>query len=57
MYCALETSIKDETGHVYRFRKPFRKANKKLDNELASRLWDKSSDLLRLNERITRITK
>ncbi len=54
MYCALDKSIKDETGQVYRFRKPFRRANEKLDNELAKRLWDKSSELVRLDERLKR---
>lgn len=55
MYCALEKSIKEETGQVYRFRKPFHEANEKLDGELAKRLWEKSSELVRLNERLARI--
>lgn len=55
MFCALEKSIKDETGQVYRFRKPLREANARLDSELAERLWEKSSDLVRLNERLARL--
>lgn len=55
MYCALDKSIADETGQIYRFRKHFDKANERLDGELAKNLWEKSSELVRLNERLARV--
>ncbi len=55
MYCALDKSIKDETGQIYRFRKHFNKANDKIDEELAKSLWEKSSDWVKLNERLARM--
>lgn len=55
MYCALEKSIGEETGQVYRYRKHFHKANKRLDNELARNLWEKSTVMVRLNERLLRV--
>ncbi|XP_037037132.1 retinol dehydrogenase 12-like isoform X2 [Bradysia coprophila] len=54
MFCALENRIKGETGMVYRFRKHFHKANKNLDADFAERLWDKSSEMVRLDERLRR---
>lgn len=55
MYCALDKSIENETGQIYRFRKHFNKANDKIDNELAKSLWEKSSELVKLNERVARV--
>ncbi|XP_037037133.1 retinol dehydrogenase 11-like isoform X3 [Bradysia coprophila] len=57
MYCALDKTIQDETGQIYRFRKHFNKANEKVNAELAKSLWEKSSEMVRLNERLERITK
>lgn len=54
MYCALDKSVEDETGQIYRFRKHFNKANEKIDNELAKSLWEKSSELVKLSERLAR---
>lgn len=55
MFCALEKSIKDETGQMYRYRKHFDTANKRLDGELARNLWEKSTSMVRLNERLARL--
>ncbi len=55
MFCALENSIKHESGQVFRFRKLFHQANEKLDAELANRLWKKSSEMVRLDERLARV--
>lgn len=55
MFCALEKCIENESGKVYRFRKQFDKANKRLDNDLAEKLCDKSATLVRLNERLARV--
>lgn len=55
MYCALEKSIANETGKMYRCRKEFHKADKMLDVDLARQLCEKSAELVRLNERLERI--
>lgn len=54
MFCALENNIKHESGKVYRFRKHFRQANRKLDDKLANGLWERSVELVRLNERLAK---
>lgn len=55
MYCALEKSIENETGKMYRYRKQYEKVNKRLDSNLAKRLCEKSVVLVKLNERLARI--
>ncbi|KAJ6636427.1 Retinol dehydrogenase 12, partial [Pseudolycoriella hygida] len=55
MYCALDKGIEHETGQIYRFRKHFDKANERLDSELAKSLWEKSSEMVRLSERMSRV--
>lgn len=57
MFCALENSIKNESGLIYRFRKHFDEANEILDDQLAKRLWERSSEMVRLKERLNRVAK
>lgn len=54
MYCALDKSIQNETGQIYRFRSRFNRANEKIDGELAKSLWEKSSELVGLDKRMAR---
>lgn len=55
MFCALEKSIENESGKMYRFRKQFDRVNKRLDNDLAKKLCETSATLVKLNERLSRI--
>lgn len=53
--CALDESIQNETGKMYRFRKYFGAAEKRLDDQLARNLWEKSSQMAQLPERLARV--
>jgi len=52
LHCVLDKSIENESGKMYRFRRPFYFANRRLDEDLARNLWEKSSTLVKLNERM-----
>lgn len=55
MHCALEKSIENDNGKMYRFRKRFHKANKKVDSYSERHLYETSAKLVKLNERLTRV--